>query len=191
MTEKVSFPDFPVGTMGLQRGSVLQAKEDVSYLGFKRGDEFPIGFDGQCVRCGMADWSIEMLEQEIRDGVWTITGKITDLNNPGIEQLFAEGIEQRGFPENKLGLRRGSVLQANKDNIHGLKGVEKGKKIFVGFDGECVRCGQLKWSTIEHLEEEIKQGLWRITGEVINLTDLRAMDFFAQVIERRTIPSSQ
>jgi len=95
MDEKLLFPEFPKSTMGLQRGSILRAVEDIPQLGFKRGDRFPIGFDGQYVRCLGFTWSIDQIEDEILRGVWTITGEVADLSDPAKAKHFAEKIEQR------------------------------------------------------------------------------------------------
>ena len=89
------FPEFPEGTMGLKRGSILKANLDIPHLGITRGFRFPLGFDGEYIRCTNLSWSIEKIEDEIQRGIWTITGEVSDLSSPERARHFIEKIEQR------------------------------------------------------------------------------------------------
>ncbi len=87
--------EFPKSNLGLQRGSILQASQDVPQLGIAKGMKFPIGFDGKYIRCTTLTWDIKQIEGEILRGIWTITGEVVDLTNPAIAKSFAEKIERR------------------------------------------------------------------------------------------------
>lgn len=93
--ENLFFPEFPTNSAGLERGSVILANQDIDYLGIKKGVEFSIGFDGEFVRCSGLTWDIEGLVEEINDGVWTITGKKVNLDDPEIAKKFIKVIERR------------------------------------------------------------------------------------------------
>ena len=92
MTKDVSFPK---NNAGLERGSFIRANQDLSFLGIEKGMEFPIGFDGQYVRCSGLIWDIEGLIEEIQDGVWTITDKKVNFNDPEMTKKFIKVIEKR------------------------------------------------------------------------------------------------
>lgn len=87
------------------------------------------------------------------------------------------------FPQNELGLQRGSVLKvklALKVRWPLLRNVDR---IPIGFDGEHVKSCGLGWS-IEQLVKEIKEdGFWEICDQVIDLSDPLLSAKFAREIE--------
>lgn len=86
------------------------------------------------------------------------------------------------FPENKLGLKRGTILRA-KPALGGQLGLKTGARIPIGFDGTYIKCCGFDWS-IDQLVREIEVlDYWEIDGE-IDLTDESRSLKFAQDIER-------
>lgn len=85
------------------------------------------------------------------------------------------------FPDNILGLRRGSVLEAMDEVVNQIT-LNVGTKIVIGYDGEYVRFGPFTWS-IEQILEEIERGIWRITGSVWDLSDPEELAEFGRMIE--------
>lgn len=83
------------------------------------------------------------------------------------------------FPENRMGLRRGTFLRAEKDMP--FSGLKKGARIPIGFDGQFIRCDALTWD-INTLTEEIDSGIWAVDGEM-DLSDPVASRQFATTIE--------
>lgn len=86
------------------------------------------------------------------------------------------------FPSNMFGLQRGSILMAARD-IPQL-GMKKGDLLPVGFDGKYVRCLGFTWS-IDKLQDEILDGIWEVTKEIIDLSDSERMRSFIQEVEQR------
>jgi hypothetical protein len=89
------------------------------------------------------------------------------------------------FPQNELGLKRGTVLEARSPAITRWLGIDVGSHIQIGYDGDCVRHGEFSWD-IDQLVAEITSGAWIIHGE----TDLSDPEFsieFARQIERLEI----
>jgi len=91
----INKPEFSKNSLDICRGTILRANQNISYLGVKIGDLLPIGFDGQYVRCQGLTWGIEDLVEEIRSGVWTITGRRVNLSNEVVARRFGNTIEQR------------------------------------------------------------------------------------------------
>jgi hypothetical protein len=85
------------------------------------------------------------------------------------------------FPKNRLGLKRGTILLATNSAINEIA-IMVGQRIFLGFDGEFVRCGPFTWS-IEKIVEEIEQGTWLISEEYIELSDPKESKDFALFVE--------
>jgi hypothetical protein len=90
------------------------------------------------------------------------------------------------FPENPLGLVRGSILAAKHEAVAQL-GLKVGQEIVIGYDGEFVRCQGADWD-IDQLVEEINGGFWEITGKADLSDPQRSMDF-ARIVERMEIVS--
>ena len=93
---EIEIPEFPKNDVDLVRGSLIVALTDrTSYLGVKKGEEIPIGFDGEYIRCGPhLTWDIKGLAKEIAGGIWRVTNKRIDLSDEEISQQFAEVVEQ-------------------------------------------------------------------------------------------------
>lgn len=88
-----TLPAFPDNPLGLVRGSILTAKhEAVSQLGLMVGQKIVIGYDGESVRCQGVDWNIDQLVEEIKGGVWEISGK-ADLSDSRRSMDFARIVE--------------------------------------------------------------------------------------------------
>ncbi len=88
-------PEFPKNNMGLRRGSIIQANEDIPCLGLERGDRVPLGYDGEYVRCMGYTWSIDQIVDEIHRGFWTITEDSCNLSNEQAQREFIQFVEQR------------------------------------------------------------------------------------------------
>ncbi len=86
------------------------------------------------------------------------------------------------FPENLLGIKRGTILEAIHPVVSQL-GMKVGDKLVVGFDGAYVRCMGFTWS-IDQLVEEIEMGVWKMIG-VFDLSDPVKKIFFTRFVERR------
>ncbi|HSI21087.1 MAG TPA: hypothetical protein VLA04_05315 [Verrucomicrobiae bacterium] len=85
---------FPANSIGLQRGTVLRGSHPaVGQLGLEVGQEVPIGYDGEYVRCGPFTWSIDQLVQEVGGGIWEITGEVVNLADPKILNWFEIMVE--------------------------------------------------------------------------------------------------
>ena len=93
--KEIKIPEFPKNDVDLVRGSVIVALTDrTNYLGVKRGDGIPIGFDGEYIRCGSdLTWGIDDLIGEIKGGIWKIEGEV-DLSDKEISQHFAKNVER-------------------------------------------------------------------------------------------------
>ena len=92
-----------------------------------------------------------------------------------------EELELPEFPQNELGLKRGTILTAIDDAVSQL-GMKRGDKIILGFDGKYIRCQGFTWS-IEQITTEIEvYKIWKIDGEV-DLSDPARSLKFAQDIE--------
>lgn len=89
-----------------------------------------------------------------------------------------------GFPENEMGLTRGTVLRSISELTRQL-GLPVGGMIILGYDGKYVRCMGAIWS-IEQIQEEIQCGIWEIAGKV-NLSDEELSRKFASEIEQLDI----
>ncbi len=88
-----SLPAFPRNVLVLQRGTILQAKDDrVRGLGLQVGARIPIGFDGERVRCRSLVWDVDQIVDEIGGGVWKVIGQ-ADLSDPARSVKFARDIE--------------------------------------------------------------------------------------------------
>ncbi len=87
------------------------------------------------------------------------------------------------FPENMLGLSRGSLITAQEDIRLSSMIIYKGTKIAIGFDGLYVRSSDLIIN-LDILIYDILLGVWEITGNV-DLTDSRSAESFIKYIERR------
>ncbi len=90
------------------------------------------------------------------------------------------------FPKNAFGLKRGSILRAKVSfEIEFLEiEISQGEEIALGFDGEDVCYRNMIWE-IRELEEQIRQGIWRITGEYIDLSNRKKLIAFIEEIEKR------
>lgn len=85
------------------------------------------------------------------------------------------------FPENALGLRRGSVLESTSE-VTAQLGIKVGERFPIGFDGEYICVEGFTWS-IEQLVKEIKEmGWWKILGH-IDLSNPEWSVKFAREIE--------
>jgi hypothetical protein len=84
------------------------------------------------------------------------------------------------FPDNRLGLKRGTILIATDQRVNQLS-LEIGDKIVIGFNGQYIVCGPYTWN-IAQIVNEIECGVWEIAGE-IDLTDFSNSLSFAQKIE--------
>ncbi len=85
------------------------------------------------------------------------------------------------FPQNVLGLKRGTVLEAIHPIVRQL-GLKIGDQIFIGFDGTYVCSGAFDWS-IGQLINEIERGIWKICGS-IDLSNPLKKELFAIFIEK-------
>jgi hypothetical protein len=87
------------------------------------------------------------------------------------------------FPDNPLGLKRGSILEAIHPDVNQLM-LAVGQRILIGYDGEHIRCGPFTWS-VEQIVDEINKGIWKvIVGEdFIDLSDPEESREFALIIE--------
>ncbi|OIP78189.1 MAG: hypothetical protein CO002_00095 [Candidatus Portnoybacteria bacterium CG_4_8_14_3_um_filter_44_10] len=85
------------------------------------------------------------------------------------------------FPKNSLGLKRGTVLKSTSELTRQI-GVKIGDEIVIGYDGRYVCCCGCSWS-IERIQDEILDGVWKIVGE-IDLSDEERSKKFAGEIER-------
>ena len=64
------------------------------------------------------------------------------------------------FPENSLGLKRGSFLTVISPEVEKSTGLKVGRHVPIGYDGTLVRSGRLTWS-IDQLVGEIRdKGSW-------------------------------
>ncbi len=88
------------------------------------------------------------------------------------------------FPENPLGLVRGSIIISTNQITVDQMGVAVGQKLPVGFDGKYVRSGPYSWD-ISQLCDEIALGVWEIASQTINLGDPGNEALFARAVERR------
>jgi len=70
------------------------------------------------------------------------------------------------FPENELGLQRGTMLEA-LDPICKTIGVDVGQSIPIGWDGEYVRCQGCTWSVEQIVQEISERHWWRISGQIM------------------------
>lgn len=86
------------------------------------------------------------------------------------------------FPQNMFNLQRGSIIKAVAD-IPQL-GMREGDLLPLGFDGRYVRCLGFTWS-IDKLQDEILNGIWEVTGEIVDLSDSERMRSFIQEVEQR------
>ena len=93
--EEIEIPEFPKNVIGLVRGSIIVALTDrTSYLGIKKGERIPIGFDGEYICCGPTlTWSIDGLIEEIRSGIWKIAIDKVDFSDKEKSRCFARDIE--------------------------------------------------------------------------------------------------
>lgn len=91
-------------------------------------------------------------------------------------------VRDMGFPENSLGLVRGSLLRAIDPNVSQL-GLTVGDVIPIGYDGEYVRSGSFTWS-IEQLVEEVGWGIWEVAG-VCDLSTEENDRYFQRLVEHR------
>jgi len=87
------------------------------------------------------------------------------------------------FPENNLGLKRGTILEANR-NIPEYK-LKKGEQLPIGFDGKDICCSSINW-TVEQIENEIISGMWTITERCIDLRDYENAKSFIEKVEQRS-----
>ena len=85
------------------------------------------------------------------------------------------------FPENSLGLRRGSVLRSAHQIVQEQLGIRVGDRIVVGWDGIYVRCMRFTWD-IEQLVDEINAGYWTIVGHA-DLSDPEKSQLFKEIVE--------
>jgi hypothetical protein len=85
------------------------------------------------------------------------------------------------FPENSLGLRRGSVLESAHQIVQEQLGIRVGDRIVVGWDGTYVRCMWFTWD-IEQLVDEINAGYWTIVGHA-DLSDPETSQLFKEATE--------
>lgn len=83
------------------------------------------------------------------------------------------------FPENGLGLQRGTILEATDEIVWQL-GMKIGDRIPIGFDGKSVRCGPFDWS-IEQLVEEVECGVWKIVGRVDLSKEAKSLEFARKI----------
>lgn len=83
---------FPENNLGLERGTVLVAKQAV--LGLLVGQKIPIGYDDQYICSGGFTWDIDQLVAEINAGIWDIDGSV-DLTNQIVQDLFGRLVEGR------------------------------------------------------------------------------------------------
>ena len=88
-----------------------------------------------------------------------------------------------GFPENDLGIERGSLLEVIHPWVTETMGLKVGTIIPVGYDGKWIRYGGFTW-TIEKLVEEFRDEYWRIV-DVIDFTIPGVEEKFRKEIELR------
>jgi|GEM_PF-3902362 len=91
-----NIPEFPANPLNLKRGTVLEAADPICRsCGVQIGQRFPIGFDGEYVRCGGLTWSVDQLVGEIRAGYWAIYGEIDfDKLPPELQPKFLAEIDR-------------------------------------------------------------------------------------------------
>ncbi|MEN9341830.1 MAG: hypothetical protein RIQ54_86 [Candidatus Parcubacteria bacterium] len=90
----------------------------------------------------------------------------------------------RGFPDNPLGLRRGSILTSAHVEVAEQLGIPVGQQIAIGWDGTYVCCVQFTWD-IDQLVAEIKAGYWIIVGH-IDLSDPAISQRFQDTVENNS-----
>jgi hypothetical protein len=89
------------------------------------------------------------------------------------------------FPENMIGLMRGSILTACFKIIYQGIIIPKGKEIAIGFDGEYVRSGYFTFN-LDYLIEDILIGYWDLSGNA-DLNEPAQSYMFITNIERRRV----
>ncbi len=96
LQQLTKLPDFPENPLGLKRGTVLRVAHPVitDQLGLKMNRLIPIGYDGECVRCGPFTWSIAQICQEITDRKWWEIDGHMDLSDPTTMKEFNVLFEQ-------------------------------------------------------------------------------------------------
>lgn len=85
------------------------------------------------------------------------------------------------FPENSLGLLRGSMIRCISDEVEAQLGIPVGVAIPIGFDGTYVRCGGFTWDIAQLVHEISEWKVWEI-ADPIDLSDpTRAARFMREV----------
>ncbi|MDP3696821.1 MAG: hypothetical protein Q8R55_02190 [Candidatus Taylorbacteria bacterium] len=88
------------------------------------------------------------------------------------------------FPENPLGLKRGSFLTVISPEVEKSTGLKVGRHIPIGYDGEFIRSGGLTWSIDTLVGEISDRGWWEVAEEEIDLSDPNLSLKFAREVER-------
>jgi hypothetical protein len=90
MSFKDKLPAFPTNRLNLQQGSLIVAADQLitDQLGVPVGQEIPIGWDGQYVRCAGFTWGVDQLCGEIEKGWWTISDQTVDFDDPRQAAFF-------------------------------------------------------------------------------------------------------
>ncbi len=87
------------------------------------------------------------------------------------------------FPENPLGLKRGSFLKVISPEVDKSTGLKVGRHIPIGFDGKHVKSGGLSWS-IDQLVDEIRdRKWWEVCEEEMDFSDPDLSLKFAREVE--------
>lgn len=87
------------------------------------------------------------------------------------------------FPENRLNLTRGTVLEATHTAVGSL-GLKPGDRIVIGYDGTYVRFRHFTWSVDQIVSEIEELGYWEVVG-TMDLSKPSVERFFAQTFECR------
>ena len=87
------------------------------------------------------------------------------------------------FPENTLGLKRGSVLTVASSEVDKSTGLKVGRRIPIGFDGKYIRSGGFAWSMDQLIAEIRDKGWWEIDEQEVDLSDPARSYKFAQQVE--------
>ncbi|MFH0818428.1 MAG: hypothetical protein V1898_00305 [Patescibacteria group bacterium] len=82
--------EMPSSDPEIRNGALLEAQKDMPEIGTRKGDRFPIAWDGQHVRGGHLDgpsWSVASITAEIKEkGWWKIVAQLDELLQTNGEQ---------------------------------------------------------------------------------------------------------
>ena len=84
------------------------------------------------------------------------------------------------YPENRLGLTNGSLLECAHPAVTQQLGIPMGVPIPIGWDGESVRSGPFTWDA-EQICEEVDGGFWKVLDKKVDFDDARQLFQFLVV----------